>query len=593
MKKKGLVLTMLIACITLLLTACSEGGRDYSGSCEIIYKVGAEYENVVVSCASADISKVDETTYKVSLESTAPVEVILSATGYANKVYRYSSSQLKKGSITETVTFDAITFVYKVKINTFDKASVEPIVKTDGIEIRKTQTAGEYELTSRTPINSDVVISAEGYYDYTIFGNTIKYAMGTYGAMDSAITLMRKGENKVLVTTNLSVKKQVIVIRASDFMTVAALRIDNILALDVADYYFEVDNNLEFVSKNDLANGYYYYNFNKTQIAVSNIEEFDINNVEINGEEMKVDRQYSFVYHRKPLEVGQLIKIHTYHQGYEKTYIGNVTEEMVENGKIDLVDLDVVTNGWKYNEIEFDIRFISPNGVVDMASGVVYVNNSWNGNREYGVNDKINYNHRNNDSDIRIENLVDKQGKKYTPNYVFIEERVREQSNVKGNSLTVDIFVKPQVEFTIKYVDYRTGETVLEQVEHEQANVRIELDLINYKAIDFESIIVGEALQGKTITVQVAKTYNVTIKTEGSLDIDGRMFSTEEKGGDQIVFYDNKASLTIDERLIGKTLYYKYDGIQKSYYFFLDIPDEIENGQTIMVNVQEQKDEWA
>ena len=50
------------------------------------------------------------------------------------------------------------------------------------------------------------------------------------------------------------------------------------------------------------------------------------------------------------------------------------------------------------------------------------------------------------------------------------------------------------------------------------------LGLDGYKIVGSNSIVVGEALNGKTVTVQVGKTYNITVQAEG-FNVDGRYFS--------------------------------------------------------------------
>lgn len=582
MKKKYiLVLTVLIASLTLSLTACGESDTDYSGSCEIFYKVGEQYENVEVSCASADISKENDTTYKVSLKSTAPVEVILSTTGYANKVYRYTTSQLKKGTITENVTFEKSSFAYKVKIMTHDDVNIEPEVKTEGITIKKVGEK-EYELTSRLPIKSDVIITAKDYFDYTIPKSDIKYAMGNYGVMQGNITLLRKDSGKVMVSTNMSNYYQIDIIRASDNQNVGSVGYDNSIILDVDDYFFGFNSKVEFINRSNLENGYYYYKFNETRIILPDTYDY-INDAMINGESASRGSIDS-IYHRKPLEVGQMVKVVSYSNGEYTTFVGNITNEMVENAEIDLADLIVDTKQWQYDDVTCNIRFISKDGVVDMASGVVRVYNQ-NGMKEYGVNDDISINIK--DYSVSMSDLVDKQGKKYEY-YGNMLYEVREQSIYKGNNFTVDIFVKPTVEFTIRYVDL-VGATLKEEKLAETVNTTYYLHVDGYKPRGSEEIIVSEKLNGQTITIPMVKTYNVTIRATGNV-IDGTFVSPNMTN---ITFNNGEAYMTISENMLGTTLYFKQDFYQdRAYEFLLEIPNIITDEQTITVNIQPISDEW-
>lgn len=349
MKKKLLIVTILVLAVCCLtLTACDGGVMaDYSGTSTIEITLDKVYNGLEISCPSAEITKISDTRYSLVINSTAPVEVIVSAENKEQVVLNITNSELKMGTVKKDVSLS--TAKYRVDFMlSFNKKEGEklPDVRVENNNnITVENENGKYTLVSDSKITEDVILAFDNTcYNAIIPKTDIVYSLGTFGKIKYEIKVLNKNEKKAVVVSDEELKLESITNRKVydvQKKSIEAIPFDDYVAYIGSDNYWK---KLKVIKRQELEdNPYYYIKINTLSIDCNNTYYRDIygNNVySFEKYDYSNGNRSAKLASLAPFEVGQILYKESGwdYNGKQIIRAYKITEEDINTGVLHFTD---------------------------------------------------------------------------------------------------------------------------------------------------------------------------------------------------------------------------------------------------------------
>lgn len=620
MKKKFIILmiVLLIAMFSITLASCNYK-NDYSGEATIKYTFDKEYQNLNISCPSADITKDSATVYTIMLNRTAPVEILISADNKETLSKKYTSEELKKGAITENITLDNVKNKLELSFDINDGYDINNIkvVGNDNIET-KVLTSKKLQLINDSVFDKGITISfGSDYYDFTLDMSLISKSYGSEIIFKPSIPLVKKNSGEVAIylgqdydVTLYNINKQ-----SEKFELNQGFKV-----VKVDDYYCEYfDTGVrEFILKSELENtGYYIKTLEKVSLH-SNISD-NIADLKIINEEgfASYVSYYNNVNYSLYVLGGVKASQMLYFRSDSDYYVYKITQDDVNKKRITLNKENCINikEILSMEEKIVSFNFVDKEGKpIDIISGKIeYASN------EYDYNQPINIKFDEYSREaLEFNELKDKNGVNYGyygdsiySNYTegYLANIFAELLYSKDKEFTINIKLVPSYNVNIQYYDVDSKKVIYE----ESKNVKNKQNIyINYNGYSIEDskvsgnniVYINEIHGSQPLVINVRKLYDIKLFFTNAVIVEKYMQYANEFRCDNYAIslnyvLNNNVPYSIPQSMLGKSILFVSEihsnGEIKDIIrleFLLKIPDSLKDGDTIEATIVEVPNEW-
>ena len=598
------ILVVMIMAITLV--ACGSTNTDrYKGEPEIKFVFKEAYNNISVSCPSADIEYVDSKTVICKLKNTQPVQIYVTADDKDIQSFVYETKDLKRKNIVENVSLDVVHYEVTVHIgelpeNYDGELSIvgKPNFKIDRVE------DGIYKIIGTEKIREDVLIHlGDNYIDMPLRRKDILYRFGNIGDVTRRLVAVSRDGGMVAIGIDEYSGFPISVIDVNgDYQPIDSYE-DNLVPIQ--DYYVKLGygetSNAKKLPREKLEANRYYHVDEMLKDTLELRLEKEINEVScynpnvgctISG--MNVVMLYSL----EPILAGEIIWFNI----NNNTFAYAITEEDLERGCADItndklvqdLDMDSYVNPFhrkaKFNLLDEDNKPIS-----DSNMYLVTING-----KEKIENGKI--------MDVPVGSIsIEESGRGYVEKSAFDNLYIMMHST-EDEFINVNVFVPHRYNFDVVYYDVDTGDDVYtNHIERITNNTEVYLGCSGYVFADknyYSRIIFDKDKHaGKTLRIGVRKQYNIRIKID-NFDLFNRItdkYNPYFRSDEDEMFGTNfnghgTANLTVTKDMLGKK-YTFFDNNGKAYgyariWFDVVLPDNIDKETTVTVTLNVIEDEW-
>ena len=596
MRKKLLIafILILITLLTFNLVACS-GDENIVGEVNITINLDKEYADLSVNCPEGTIKKNSETQYSVNLKSLLPVEVVIYSPGYEVVTLSYTTKQLNENSnITENLKLKQELYRFS-----FISENKELELAKDYNNIKLTVSAGKYVLESERPINQNIILTAgNDYKDVVLFKEMFIYA-GSNGNYSQQIPLIGKNDQQVamFIPSIYKTEYSFVIDKLDDLNNPIILNCGEYTMLENLDYSVRdmYTGNLSLLSLKDIDDGYYCY---QSEVPAKTFK-YTIPTEEIDLDYLYADylvdyRRYNsetVLYSNRELVPGDKFAYEYRKDVNEYVNYHIITAEELESGLIHITDDNSISD---FYGKKFTLTVKDKDG--NVVEGQISIDNNIYNDGDEVVFDSIDKH----DYYLRVSHPTINYDDEYFYDAVYSAIVSSDDSVVN-----IEVVVKQLNKINIIYRDISSNQIV------EDFNRTLNVydgyvirDLSpydsNYSVIGAQGIIYFNEVFGDTIEVKIAKNYkvNIHITNLDSIEfVDNSSFVSADKKfiiTRLDIDYNGNVKLVIPGNLAGKSLQFtlsSYTGELK-YFFTLDLPNDLENIDTINVTVLGVDDEW-
>ena len=620
MKKKFIILiaVLLIAMFSITLASCSYK-NDYSGEATIKYTFDKEYQNLNVSCPSADIIKDSATAYTIKLNKTAPVEVLISAHNKETLSKRYTSEELKKGTITENITLENVKNKLELNFDIKDDYDLNniKIVGDDSID-KKVLTTTKLQLVSDNVFDKDITISfGSDYYDFIVDMDMLNKSYGSEMVFKPKIPLVKKNSGEVAIY--LGQDYNVTLCNAHKQNEEYELN-QGFKVVKVNDYYCEYfDIGVrEFISKSELTNkGYYAKSLEKVSLYSNVFDEYYnfkiINEEGFAGYVTYYNNVKYGLFVLGGVKAGQIIYFGT--DG--EYYVYRITQDDVDKKRITLSKENCINikEILSMEEKTVSFNFVDKEGKpLDITSGKIeYSSNEYEYNQP--INIKFNEYVR---ETLEFNDLKDKNG----VNYAYYGEQVNNDftegylANIfaellfsEGKEVTINIKLEPLYNVKIQYYDLDSKKVIYEDSKNVKNNQDIYVYYNGYSIEDSKIsgsniVYINEIHGSEPIVINVRKLYDIKLFfTNAEIVEKYKQYANEFRCDNDVILLEyvlsNNIPFPISHSMLGKSMLFvaelRSNGEIKDIIrleFLLKIPETLKDGDTIEITIVEVPNEW-
>lgn len=379
MKRKVFIMIFTALILIMTLVGCSKGDNyQVDKNSTIILNFDKAYENIDIACPSADIKKVSEMQYTISLKNSIQVEVIISGKIYETEHLTFSSKQLLEGTVNCNVSLKQKKYLVTVKLNNNIKPS-DVVIEGKNVESYETSREG-IVIKSAVPIEEFEIV-AEGFKTCTINLSEDKYIKFKAEMLLSLVKSDSNNKGIIFINDEFGAKNIEFSLHnyaGSDYKNISVDKSFQANIEDGQNYYLSYNNKRidYFISKELVGQDYiikYISNYN----IVSNeksiyLEIKDMNeNIDfyLDNKIVSTVSRWDVIKLKIPSNsVGKILyAIKRDRYDYYKEYLIKIiiTEKMINTGTIEIADL-VIEDAY----YAFKLNFVDEEGNAFDSTGI-------------------------------------------------------------------------------------------------------------------------------------------------------------------------------------------------------------------------------